>query len=232
MARHGRRRWALLVHRFPMMRWPAKRSNPRKRNYPRFPAQLWRQSVLASIAAVSPRTPIGNPASCADIRLSLRLHGAYDSSHGLDHGLRAIQLNIVAAPLRDDQAALWRKGGKLLLEAHQGRLPFPEVRAVLGRSDHDERHIRKRTGIPDLLVAFGHTLLLQIGGCSRHKLRTRLQLARRLGAGGFQQDDARHILWVLSCEHLHVEAAQRMPDKNIGRADVVRREQRMQPGCD
>src|SRR5581483_1932133 len=62
---------------------------------------------------------------------------------------------------------------------------------------------------------------------ARHKLRTRLQLARRLGAGGFQQDDARYILWVLSCEHLHVEAAQRMPDQNIGRADVGRREQHM-----
>jgi LysE type translocator len=49
-------------------------------------------------------------------RLPPRLHGGRHSPNGLDHGLRSVQLDIVAAALRDDQTALRRKGGELLLE--------------------------------------------------------------------------------------------------------------------
>jgi hypothetical protein len=47
---------------------------------------------------------------------------------------------------------------------------------MIGRGDHSERDIRKRTGIPDLPVALRHTLQI---GCGRAVLRERFQAGWR-----------------------------------------------------
>jgi hypothetical protein len=62
----------------------------------------------------------------AEFQLLLRLHGGRHSPSGLNHGLRSVQLDIVAAALRDDQTALRREGGELLiLYVSIGAQPVP-----------------------------------------------------------------------------------------------------------
>ena len=84
-------------------------------------------------------------------------------SYGINDCLRTVKLNVVAATLRHDQYALSGKSGELLLQPHQGRLPFFEVRSVIRRGNHDERGIWKRARTLDLFIALGNAFFFEEG---------------------------------------------------------------------
>ena len=76
------------------------------------------------------------------------------SPYGVYDRLWTVNLNVMTATLRHNESGLERKSSKLLLQPHQGGLPFLEKRSMIRCCDHRERDIREWSAVFDLIVAF------------------------------------------------------------------------------